>query len=377
MRDTLLCCIILCLAAATLSGQSAPNRWIDHSKVPLYDSHAGDFLDQNSAALLLEAQQAYNKKDYEGAARRYLYILQFERSNSTVIYNLACCYALLNKPQLATLYLQRALTAGFNDHQLLAQDTDFNTIRGYAEFDSVLIRAKMLAQNSGEEIYLQAEKMIKCRVRLPDHFNPQKKYPLLIGMHGYGGNADDFVRIYRHFIDREVIFACPEAPYHFTQNNQGRGSHFSWAVQIQDSKVWEKADPLSLTYVADVARQLRKQFKVGDVYLLGFSQGAAYAYMSAFRHPDLFRGLICFGGAFPEKSFSYAGITEEDIDKAKDLRVFIAHGIYDQAISFQESENAQKRLSAKGYNVQLIHFKGEHELPPDALNKALEWMRQK
>lgn len=366
--------IILFLFFIAAAGLTQSRRWSSPAEVNPYDAHAGDFLDLNLQELSVQAEKAMHDKQYEEAARRYLYLLQFDHTESRHIYNLACCYARLRKPELAVRYLRRALDAGFNAYNTLVTDPDLAFLRGYAEFDTLLVHARLMSQNSGDIIYVKAEKAIKCRVRLPDDYRPDKKYPLLIGLHGNGGNADDMITLYRDFSDRNIIFIAPEGPYPYPQNDNAGMNRYSWALQIKDEKVWAMADPLTIDLITAVVRQAKERYKVSEVHLLGFSQGASYAYMAGIKHPNLFRTILCFGGSLQEKFFACAGISQRDIEKATGLRVFIAHGVFDPAIHYQASVDAQNWLLARGFHVELVHFNGGHEIPANVLNRGLTWM---
>jgi len=46
-----------------------------------------------------------------------------------VLYNLACCWSLAGQPDSAYVHLDQALAAGFTDHEQLAADPDFDSLR--------------------------------------------------------------------------------------------------------------------------------------------------------------------------------------------------------------------------------------------------------
>ena len=71
-------------------------------------------------------------------------------------------------------------------------------------------------------------------------------------------------------------------------------------------------------YVLAVLDALKSQYKIGDVYLLGFSQGCALTYLTGLHHPELFKGIICFGGWLQQDR-----VTLAQMQAAKGLRVFI------------------------------------------------------
>jgi hypothetical protein len=76
------------------------------------DPTAGNFLDFPLDSVSRAANSAYQSAHYNEAARLYLSALEHDVTNSSDIYNLACCYGLLKQDSLAALYLKRAFRAG-------------------------------------------------------------------------------------------------------------------------------------------------------------------------------------------------------------------------------------------------------------------------
>ena len=120
-------------------------------------------------------------------------------------------------------------------------------------------------------------------------------------------------------------------------------------------------------YLLNLIGQLRAQYPIRDVYLLGFSQGAVMSYVTGLRHPEVVKGVIAFGGALPAELF-----TPEAIAASAPVRVFIAHGRED---NFAEgAQGVYDRLLAAGYDVTLHGFDGGHYINLTALKTAQAWM---
>ena len=153
-------CLLLAMSARSLVDAQIA-QWSSFEQVDIYNEHAGDFIDRDWQEMVVQARQAYAKKQYERAAQLYLYLLQFDKTEAIHIYNLACCYALLNKPHLAALYLRRALAFGFTDYAAIAKDQDFQGVRGNAELDTLMAGVEHLSKNLGELLYVEGKKMIK------------------------------------------------------------------------------------------------------------------------------------------------------------------------------------------------------------------------
>jgi predicted esterase len=381
MRPTaVVWCIVLCFpclfvpphawgsAAETAAADSALS--IQEGIDPLRED-AGDFLDFDLAQARALAFQAYQQQDYEEAARRYLIVLRQNIDDATSIYNLACCYGLMGEAALAAKYLQRAADAGFENLTHLMRDHDFDRVRGQEVFDAAVeaVAAQLLATRAegGRIMYLGAPSLLPCRVRAPEDLDPEKSYRLVVGLHGVGDNPKRFIERGGNFGLPECIFVVPQAPYAY-QTTTGIG--YSWWLSApQEEQVKDESIALSSDYVADMVDKLRDLYRISEVYLFGFSQGAAFSYQVGIRNPDLIDGIISFGGWLDTDR-----LTDDMIEWAKSLRVFIAHGRQDEANRFIRAEEAVDILSEHGYDVTFYPFDGGHELAADALRAATEWL---
>ena len=100
-------------------------------------------------------------------------------------------------------------------------------------------------------------------------------------------------------------------------------------------------------------------------------------YATGIKHPDIFKGIICFAGKIPETNKSYSILSKDDIKNGNKLKVFIAHGTRDSAIKHQISVNSKSTLERYGYEVTFASFNGGHTIPTEILQKAEQWMKEK
>lgn len=99
-----------------------------------------------------------------------------------------------------------------------------------------------------------------------------------------------------------------------------------------------------------------------DVFLCGFSQGAALALHAGTQYPSALGGIIAFAGWLP------GPLTIASAQASASTRVLLLHGSHDSKVLGILSESARDVLSAKGLSVTRVEFEGDHELGPDALN---------
>ena len=345
----------------------------DYEKIDAYSEKAVDFLDTDYDKLRLQADQFTRGKKYYEAAQCYLALLHFNRNDSTSIYNLACCYGQLEKIDLAIKTLGMAVRAGFRDFELLKKDKDFAAIRSTPEFMGLLSRIPVWEDNRGEVLYVKTSKLLELQVKLPHKFDSSRKYPLLIGLHGNGGNAEQIlVAMYTAMKKEPLILAAPLGAY--PNFPQLRGQHFSWEIQTRNQELWKIGDPLSIANIEEVVRVLKNTYPISEVYILGFSQGAAYAFLTGFKYPGLAAGVISIGGIFPETDTEFSILQEKEIESGKKFRVFIAQGSNDRAIPIGFGAKTSEKLKKYGYEVEYQEYEGGHEISLELLKKIYIWM---
>jgi len=346
--------------------------WSQYDSIDPLDPSAGDFMDADASAVTIAANKEYRDGNYEQAARLYLAALKFNPGDSGGIYNLACCYGLLGEAELAALYLGYAVTAGYTDLGHVEWDPDFDPVRGSQVFIDKVAElneaAEMKEAELGLQLKIESRAFFNCRVQLPEGYDPAEPYPLLVGLHGYGHWPDGFIKLWGRFEDPQFIYASPQAPYPFAG---GKDIGYSWNTWSEEQEhVWPAATAMSKAYVRDVVEQLRAQYYVSDVYLLGFSQGCFMAYQVGLSDSSLVDGIMCFGGWLEEELIP-AQVME---DASTRVRVFIAHGNEDKVVEYGAGETALARLEELGYDVTFFTFDGAHQVPEDACLAAQEWM---
>ncbi len=342
------------------------------TQLPKPGDDAWRFLDSDINSLARQGEAAAIKGDLQKAESFYLAYLQRNSKNSRILYNLACCYGRQGKALPAAEVLMRAVNAGFTDISFIEKDQDFEKVRSSAAFQEALKQARLAVSDMGKSLFVEAPRMMTCRYRLPADFRPDQACPLVIGLHGNGGNAEIFLRSLPAEIFRDMICAAPEGAYARWDLAYLPGKSCSWFLEGVDKSLWSKVDPPTEKYLLNVIAAFNSQFKISGVYLLGFSQGVAAAYMTGIHNPSQIKGILAFSGDFPEEL-----VSTQDLQKGKDIPVFISHGKSDTAIKESFSLKALELLQQHGYDVQFCSFDAGHVIPPDVLKKAASWIREK
>jgi phospholipase/carboxylesterase len=340
------------------------------------DPYAFDPLSgQDTAGYDALAYEAYGKGNWEEAAKYYLAHLQTHREDITAWYNLSCCYGLLNKPDLAAKYLMQAYKAGYTDMGHIKADTDYDLVRESDAFkaalDSLGTWQQRKAYYEGETRYLAAEVMLPFKLHVPASYDPAKKYPLLIGLHGFGDQAQRFSRLWRYLENEDIIFAVPEAPYPYSESQPG----FSWEpVGLPfDSEDLNQAYSFVNDYILDLKDWITSSYNIGDTWLLGFSQGAYFGYVLALNDPTSYTGLVACGGGIIQEAMQ-----ELNYDAARELKIIISHGTQDKVVPYQQALDARKYLEEHGFkNLVFDSFEGAHSVSPSAIDALLDLLGKK
>lgn len=338
-------------------------------QIDIYDPQQGTFLDQlpDAGLAFSRADSAYRAADYELSAALWLEGLRAQPWNSGSIYNLACCYGLLGRGELAAAYLERAWKAGFDDIEHILWDPDFDPVREDPSFSSLLDSLQQAAalteEELGQELIFSASGPFRCRVKLPDGYDGTSPVPLVLGIHGLGDSPDRFIGLWEVVGDYGCIFAVPQAP---TPYLVGSRIGYTWYTG-DDEASWVASAIQSRDYVLTLLDTLEEMYAISDVYLFGYSQGGGMTYMAGLHAPERFTALAPFSGWL-----DMSVVTPEEIDAASGIPVRIVHGEQDRMVEYSSALFADSLLDAEGYDVELTTFQGEHMFYRDALRAFLE-----
>ncbi len=225
---------------------------------------------------------------------------------------------------------------------------------------SLITTSSLVAQT--QSLLVEARVLAPLIMRLPDNYDATKSYPLVIALHGRGGSAASMINLREAMGARTAIFAAPQGAY-------PAGPGYSWFLDTQDRAVWPRADALMLDQLLGTLHGLRQRHHIGNVYLLGHSQGAGVAYLLATRARSEVSGLLCFGAGDPLDMADTTGWVA-----TKGLPVFLSHGRQDAVVPFSKALAAQTFFQAQGVAVTFEPYIGGHGLETAPLRKAWAWI---
>jgi phospholipase/carboxylesterase len=193
-----------------------------------------------------------------------------------------------------------------------------------------------------------------CMVSVPADYEPDRSWPLLIALHGYGSSAARFHTVWHEAAATSgFVLLTPQG-----EERTEEGVGWSWGESA------EEIVRLSMEAVLGSVRIDRSR-----IFLTGFSQGGWLTYEIAMKQPHLFRGIapIGAGRAIPRR---------EQLGRLAGLRVYLGHGEFEPRL--QEVRRLAARLDSLGCSVMLREYPATgHGLPDSAtaeLKQALEFL---
>ncbi|MCE2936131.1 MAG: dienelactone hydrolase family protein [Cyclobacteriaceae bacterium] len=206
--------------------------------------------------------------------------------------------------------------------------------------------------------YRKGSSVLPYRILFPQNYDSQKKYPLVVMLHGAGERGSDNEKQLIHgaklFLSTEarmaypaiVIFPqCPEDSYwsavSVDRSKQPYGLDFSYESPI--------TEPLRL--VVDLIRYLQRTEQVDRqrIYVTGLSMGGMGTFELAYRFPKLVAAAlpICGGG----------DVLKYDA-RVKKIPFWVFHGDADAVVGVEESRAMVERLRSIGVSVKYTEYPG-------------------
>ncbi|GJM41378.1 MAG: phospholipase/carboxylesterase [Ardenticatenaceae bacterium] len=192
-------------------------------------------------------------------------------------------------------------------------------------------------------------------------------HPTLIMIHGYLGN-EDVMWIFQQTLPADWLLVAPRAIVQEGDNS------FSWHPQ-------QKGDWPALTdfdtavdYLIQFIDTLPEKYNADpeQIYLMGFSQGAAASFAVAIREPERIKGIASLVGFMPRE-------VEDAIDTAvlTDLPVFMAVGKEDESVPLEIARESGKAARAMGAFLEYREYETGHKLNGAGMRKLKQWWAER
>lgn len=181
---------------------------------------------------------------------------------------------------------------------------------------------------------------------VPASYASEQPSPLVVMLHGAGGNPRDSVELVRRHADRlGFIVLAPQS------------SSGTWDIIAQ-----RRYGP-DVIALEDALRQVFEHHAVDPqrIAIAGFSDGASYALSLGLANGDLFRFILAFSPGFVAPGRRQGAPS-----------IFVSHGVQDRVLPIQQcSRRIVPQLRSAGYQVDYREFPDGHIVPEELAASAL------
>ena len=200
-----------------------------------------------------------------------------------------------------------------------------------------------------------------------------EKLPLLIAMHGYGGDKASMMRLARRINETDFAIAALQGPHQHliypTAENPRLGFGFGWLTNFhpEESVALHHDAVREIIHSAAATRRIDQR----RVFLLGFSQACGINFRFAFTNADLIAGVVAICGGIPgdwdtDGKYSGAGID-----------VLYIGGERDEFYTPARIEGFAEALRSRARSVDLHVMNSGHEIPREAYPIIDAWLKEK
>lgn len=200
----------------------------------------------------------------------------------------------------------------------------------------------------------------------------------VIWLHGLGADGSDFLPVVPHLgLDQgpAVRFVFPHAPEIAVTCNGGYVMP-AWydiiSLDVDNRQVDAEGLLRSRASIRQlIARENDRGIPCRNIFLAGFSQGGAVAYLTGLSHAERLAGIIALSTYIPAPQL----LTEEASEANRSLPIFAAHGSEDDVVSPQLGTKARDLLAASGYSIEWHEYPMPHSVCPEEIAAIGDWLR--
>ncbi len=224
---------------------------------------------------------------------------------------------------------------------------------------------------------------------VPQRYEPNYAYPLLVLLHQRGGDEQQMVRSMPAMSWRNYVGLSLRGPEIVTR--QGRPVGHGWGPEFArrdrpsrshacpDPEVFRRSlasdepDPIDALEdgIFGAVRQTRRALHVHSerIFLVGSGEGAAVAYRVAMSHPERFAGVVAINGWLPGNFRPLARLKD-----CRNLRVLVVHGEWNGRVPVDHARKTVATLRNGGLKVAFQSYPCAHRLTSHMLSDVDTWL---
>jgi phospholipase/carboxylesterase len=226
---------------------------------------------------------------------------------------------------------------------------------------------------------------------VPQRYEPNYPYPLLVLLHARGGDEQQMVRSMPAMSWRNYVGLSLRGPEPAIK--RGRPEGFSWGPAfarperrnprhfpaLSESETVRRLlhdhspdpiDQLEDSLFSSI-RQTRRALHVHSerIFLVGCGEGAAVAYRIALSYPERFAGVVSINGWLPG-GFRPLG----RLKSCRELSILVVHGEWNARVPVQSARRDVSVLRSGGLRVAFQSYPCAHRLTAPMLSDVDTWL---
>lgn len=201
----------------------------------------------------------------------------------------------------------------------------------------------------------------------------------VIWLHGLGATANDFVPIVTELAlpkECSVRFVFPQAPERAVTINAGYIMP-AWYDILHISGLKRHIDHEGLMESVQqihqlIDRECRRGIAPDHIFVAGFSQGGAIAYMAGLTYTKKLAGIIGLSTYIPEPV-----LLKNSLQSVQNhVPLLIIHGTHDGVVPYELGQAAFEELESWGFEPQWYEYPMQHEVNHTAVVRISNWLQQ-
>jgi phospholipase/carboxylesterase len=193
------------------------------------------------------------------------------------------------------------------------------------------------------------------------------KTPLVVTLHGFGGNAETMLQLTSRLFDRPPVIASLQGPNQFFLPPDTRNVGYGWVTSRRPAE----SIRLHHDMVLHVAEAVGREFGISpnQRVLVGFSQSVSLNYRFVATYPDAIRGVIGICGGLPG---------DWDTDTYQPVTAALLHIARsgDEYYPPLATEQYAERLRRRAADVEFHLIDGGHQMPSSGARIVEPWLRR-
>ena len=195
----------------------------------------------------------------------------------------------------------------------------------------------------------------------------QKRYPLILALHGHGSNERDLIGLSSH-LPENLLWISGRGPHTYAKDA------YDWYEVTQMGSPDPTKIAIALKTINTFIDELIDKYPIDTdkIFLLGFSQGSMISMSYLMASPKKIAGIIAQSGYIPPNIG-----TEIDNLGIKGKSIIITHGLEDPNMPISWGRKNRDTFLEFGADVTYKEFHMGHSISMESLIEINKWLEKR